>query len=448
MTAFTPSDRLTHLADLMHRAEMSNGSSVPSNWALTSTGSNFGITWSPQSAASGAVSYGSNAMDVNPTDNGGASTDVSRMDHRHRGVRLISSAGSNSLVGDINFIGQGSVGVTVSGQTIQFSGPGTTGAGSGGGGGSGALAAAVFGTGSDGDVTISVSTTLAPNRDYYYNNLTINTGVIVDADAVRIFVKGTLTLTGTAKLHCDGKAGGNGGNGTIAAGGSAGAAGSAGTTGNIGPAAVGLIGKVGGFNGNGLNGSNGGASTMGVQHSNAVAGGNSNVNTGGTAGTGATATQAAGEKPFAYPICVTVKTMDAQAFNHATMFGTAPSSGSGAGGSAAGGGGSGGSGASGNYLVVCARTITGSGTLSTLGGNGGTGGNGFNGTGGAGGGGGGNGGAGGFLCLIYGDRAGFSGTTSVAGGSGGNGGTGTGTGTSGGNGATGPSGHLVQFQMG
>src|SRR5262249_15120730 len=56
-----PSNRITHLADVYHRAEMSNGTSVPSNWALTSTGSNFGITWSPQAAgAPPTLSYGSN----------------------------------------------------------------------------------------------------------------------------------------------------------------------------------------------------------------------------------------------------------------------------------------------------------------------------------------------------------------------------------------------------
>jgi hypothetical protein len=52
-----------------------------------------------------------------------------------------------------------------------------------------------FGNGVDGDVTISSNTTLI--RDMYYNNLTINSGIILTTDSFRIFVRNTLTNNGT-----------------------------------------------------------------------------------------------------------------------------------------------------------------------------------------------------------------------------------------------------------
>lgn len=57
-----------------------------------------------------------------------------------------------------------------------------------------------YGDGSDGDVIISVNTDLA--RDMYYDNLTINDGVILSTKSYRIFVKGTLTNNGT--IECNG----------------------------------------------------------------------------------------------------------------------------------------------------------------------------------------------------------------------------------------------------
>lgn len=55
-----------------------------------------------------------------------------------------------------------------------------------------------FGDGSDWDVTISSNTTLT--RDMYYNNLTVNTAITLDPAWYAIYVKWTLTLTGTAKI--------------------------------------------------------------------------------------------------------------------------------------------------------------------------------------------------------------------------------------------------------
>jgi len=59
----------------------------------------------------------------------------------------------------------------------------------------------------DGDVTISVNTTLA--RDMYYNNLTVNVGVTLNTNGFKVYVKATLTNSGTI-----GTIGNNGTNGT------------------------------------------------------------------------------------------------------------------------------------------------------------------------------------------------------------------------------------------
>lgn len=64
-----------------------------------------------------------------------------------------------------------------------------------------------FGDASDGDVTIAADTTLT--RDMYYNNLTVNTGKVLNPAGWRIFVKGTLTLSGTGKIASNGGAGNN-----------------------------------------------------------------------------------------------------------------------------------------------------------------------------------------------------------------------------------------------
>ena len=51
----------------------------------------------------------------------------------------------------------------------------------------------IYGYGQDGDVTLASNTTLA--RDMYYNDLTINSGVTLDTNGYRVFVRGTLTFT-------------------------------------------------------------------------------------------------------------------------------------------------------------------------------------------------------------------------------------------------------------
>lgn len=306
----------------------------------------------------------------------------------------------------------------------------------------------LYGNGMDGDATISVNTTI--NGDRYYHDLTVNNGISLRVECCRIFVSGTLTLTGTATIqHNNTAPGGNGGNGTAAAGGGAGAAGAAPTTGStqsLPDGTVGRIGQVGGFNANGGNGSASTASTMGVSHSTSAAGGDSG--TGRTGGTGAAspATTNSVDRPFNFPQIMYLRTVSSAAFGGSVFEGIAPSSGSGAGSAASGGGGSGGSGGSGGRVIVCARVITGSGNIQANGANGGNGGNG-GGTN-AGGGAGGSGGAGGIAVLLYKDASGWSGAVQAAGGSGGSGGTGIGSGLSGGTGTNGPTGKAISWKMG
>lgn len=64
----------------------------------------------------------------------------------------------------------------------------------------------VYGDGSDGDVTISTNTTLA--RDMYYNNLTINSTIVLNPNGYRIYVAWTLTNNGIIRRNGnDGAAG-------------------------------------------------------------------------------------------------------------------------------------------------------------------------------------------------------------------------------------------------
>ena len=52
----------------------------------------------------------------------------------------------------------------------------------------------VYGHGSDGNVVITTNTSIT--SDMYYNNLTVNSGVLLNSNGFRIFVKNTLTLNG------------------------------------------------------------------------------------------------------------------------------------------------------------------------------------------------------------------------------------------------------------
>lgn len=76
----------------------------------------------------------------------------------------------------------------------------------------------IYGTGLDGDVTISTNTTLT--SDKFYNNLTVNSGVLLNPNGYRIFVRNILTLGSSATI---GYTTGFATAGSIAQGGAAGA---------------------------------------------------------------------------------------------------------------------------------------------------------------------------------------------------------------------------------
>jgi hypothetical protein len=254
---------------------------------------------------------------------------------------------------------------------------------------------AFFGDGSDGTVIIAVNTTLT--RDMYYDNLTVDVGVILTPGFFRIFVKGTLALNGEITLL--------GVNATSSTGAvvltaqllSSGSSGGSSTLTGSGNGGV-LSDALGGTGGNG------GSSNL--------AGG-----IGGVAGTGTNTTG----NLTAYSLLLNASMLRANTTTTQGGGGTGGGSGSGDGAIAGGGGGSG----AGN-IVICARTITGSGTLRSKGGNG------FSPTNGGGGGGGG----GGYIYILTEDTVpntvvfDLSGGAAGAAGAGGNAGNAGGTGNS------------------
>lgn len=350
------------------------------------------------------------------------------------------------------------------------------------------IAGTLFGDGNDGNVTIAAGTTTV-TRDMYYNNLTIQTGGILNPSGYRIYVKGTLTFEGTGKIARNGNngaAGGNGGNGSAGAGGTGGSAGTGGAAlaaGSISGSIAGGDGAGGsaGTTGGGSNGVAGSVAATPGNITNAVgssaaagagaggaSGGGFNGNSGaagGVAGTGLSTVTNPTVMPRTAIVAINLHTLvDGTA---AFMKGSAPAVGgsSGAGGAGGnqgagtyaggGGGGGGGAGGTGGLVMVAAFAVVGGyvNCIQALGGTGGAGGNGGNPTaqfsGGGGTGGGGNGGTGGVVVLLYHTYSGTAlDTTCVAGGSGGAAGAtagiaGTGggaagsVGTAGGTGATG-----------
>lgn len=350
-----------------------------------------------------------------------------------------------------------------------------------------------FGDGNDGDVTISAGTTTL-SRDMYYNNLTIQTGGILNPTGYRVFVKGTLTFEGTGKIARNGNAGGNGGNGTNGSAGAGGAGGAAGTAGAALAAGNLAGGNAGTAGAAGSSGTDGGA-TPGGGGGNASAPSNvtSGVGTAGVTGTGASGAGGSGfngvsggaaangivaggtvTNPLMMPRTVELAIM-MHYFSNTTfayMNGSAGAAGGSGGGGGAGGnqgagtagggggGGGGGAGGCGGIVVVAANTIVGgyATCIQALGGAAGNGGNGGNGSashaGSGGGGGGGNGGTGGVVAFVYHTYSGTALTTAcVAGGALGTGGTpgtpgtGGGTGGSGSSGATGATGKLYSIAI-
>lgn len=299
-----------------------------------------------------------------------------------------------------------------------------------------------FGDGSDGNVTISSPTTLV--RDMYYNNLTVNS--TLTTNGYRIFVKNTISGTGTIDWgtpnngatatgtqtggaggaqsgsgHLKNSAGGAGGNGA-----SAGSNGSNGTAATNGNPAVGAAGGAGGNGGNAQGGGNSGAE--------------------GDGAVGGTITAPA--RTFGVVKARTVDLIDLTAAGAvAAIVGSTGGGGGGGGASGTGSvsGGGGGGGASGGTVLIVARVWAGTFTIKATGGNGGGGSSQVSGSAAAVGGGGG-GGAGGTSIVIY-NKKSWTGSYNLAGGTGGaKGATGVDNYSVAANGSSGTTGVSYEFQ--
>lgn len=322
-----------------------------------------------------------------------------------------------------------------------------------------------FGPGTDGVITLDGTTaaagctlagsTYTMTREIFPSALTINSGIVLKPAGFPLRVKGTLTNNATGGID------GSGGNAAVAVagtaafvnsilhGGVAGAAGAAanGNTGaNGGASAVAPqvfdITAAAGAPTSGLS-ANGAAGTAGgLGHGGGAGAGGGNIAlAGGAGGAGGTIILSGATNGDVRGLAIA---QTARSVNGSTNFTTG--SGGGGGGSGGGGGGNvggagGGGGASGTWMVVCAVTFVGSGTITNKGGNG------ANGSpGGAlvgGGGGGGSGGGGGLTILVVG--SGSAPTVDVSGGTGGTGGTGIGGAFNGGAGGAGGAGKVLTF---
>ena len=227
------------------------------------------------------------------------------------------------------------------------------------------LGTQIYGLGEDGNVTIPSGTTTL-TRDTYYQNLTIASGGNLVTDGWRVFVAGLLTLTDTtSSINC------NGGSASGITGGTA-----------VNVTILAPASTLGG-SGNGANGRNtsGNGTTPG-----GFAAGSSGI--GATGGRGGNSSGATGANPPSYvnpndryggvrlldtlPGAILGKSSDYWTANGAEYVHGGLGGGSGA--CTAGNSSSrysGGSGAGGGCVIVGARYITGSGSISANGGNGG-----------------------------------------------------------------------------
>ena len=226
-----------------------------------------------------------------------------------------------------------------------------------GGGTSATLFDGAFGDGSDGDGLITGGTTTL-TRDWYYNNLTIDSTGILKPRGQHIFVKGTLTINAGGSINDDGVAGGTGISGGTALpivsngfGAASGAGGAGRTTTGVGNA--------------GSTSSNCSTNSLGQAPQGGVGGGvSSPAVAGGTAGAAPSPTI-----PQRWPSLASMWT--ARLYNGTATW----NGGSGGGGGAAeltGGTGSSGNGGSGGGIVwIGAKTIVNAGSISANGGAGG-----------------------------------------------------------------------------
>lgn len=261
----------------------------------------------------------------------------------------------------------------------------------------------LFGDGSDGNVTIAAPTTLA--RDMYYNNLVVND--VLTTNGYRIFVKGTISGTGTVKTP-NGTAGSNG---VENSGGAGGAGGTIYSTSGM------FVNNAGGDGGKGDNQAGGGdnSATSATAGVNGNIGGNAGHDNGSNVGKSGVATDI-------FSLLGGMFVSGTFAPYKAASGGGGSSNGSTAAGITSSGGGGGG--ASGGVVYIAASDFTGTFTISAVGGNGGNGGN--NSSSGMNVGNGGEGGAGGSAIIVY-KRKTWTGTATLTGGAGGLHGVPTGT---------------------
>jgi len=440
------------------------------NSSLASTLTNYVTTVALSAILSGYVTSGDLAIALTgyvPTSRtitiNGVTFDLSA----DRSWTISGGGGITALTGDVTASGTGSVAATITANAVTFAkiqniptqkllGRGTAGTGNVEEIGlsaafsidgsnnlqyANASLVSIYGAGIDGDVTISINTTLV--RDMYYNNLTVNLGVVLNTNGYKVYVKGSLTNNGTI-----GTAGNNGNNGTAPA-----SPGGGGAATQIAAALNTANGEI--FINGGGAGNTGGSGTTGNGGSSAAIAAAS-IYLGGLGGRGGLGgSGSAGSPGNGGLVSSTYNGIDGKRYINAMTesfwlglyfpFGSIAGSGggAGAGGGAGTSGGSGGGGGSGVRGVnIHALNFVNTGTIRAIGGNGGNGSapTGLN----AGGGAGGGGGGGGFMYLVYGTLT-NSGTITVAGGTGGTGAAGTGTGTAGANGANGGAGTLIQI---
>lgn len=295
----------------------------------------------------------------------------------------------------------------------------------------------LFGPGSDGNATITNTQTLS--RDTFYNNLTISGAGRINTHGRRLFVRGTLDISGATGICLAA----NGTNGANATGATAG-----GGPGNTGPFSIPTNSQaVAGGNGTATNGTASTAFTtvFYCYGGDSVVGGNGGANgvrTGGAAGA-----LTAGNFNSNLGL---IQSFWAPSITASWIGGKAGTGGGGGAGDGTNAGGGGGSSATGGCIlwVQANKIITSSannivGAIQANGANGGNGAAGVAGN--ASGGGGGSGSGGGLVYIVYYFLGGSFKTDiiSVDGGAGGNGGNGVGTGLGGNSGGAGGSGQYI-----
>lgn len=286
-----------------------------------------------------------------------------------------------------------------------------------------------FGDGSDGNVSLSSGTTVL-TRTMYYNNLTLSGSAILNPAGYKIYVKGTLAMSGTSSIVRTPVVGGN------ASGQNNGNGAALSPSVDVGPGLAGQAGVQGAsggvFGSGGVAGNNAGSA-----EGYGAAGGASGSAGSGTAGTAGTYTH-----------------IPERVIRHDHIYklsykngGQGGAGGAGGGASSlASGGGGGGGGGGGLIIKIFARTLNNTSSIGIVarGGAGGNGGAAPSGN--SSGGGGGGGGGGGSVTIIC-DTITSLGTINVTGGPGGTGGAGSGSGSAGGNGSAGSTGHYQVYSF-